>query len=383
MVAALDSSGLAGLSNPGVAILDASSYPLAVEANDGFNPWLPSSVDPGRTAAFLLTGGGLLLTFVGVFYGGLRQGEMIAFCVVAYVNSLVLALASIFQKALGSDTMLGIWETMNPSFFATFAYKNHWVGFATLSLFCGVAWFLSRHQSPGTKNDPRVFVGFTLPILLLTLPMSGSRAGVVLLLLMMVLLLGSLRGRSMASRVGTVLFILGLAGLIWKASSSTLVQRWKKTDGEIKAYSNRGDLVFGSNRIFLSGYALRMIRDQPLFGTGPGSHLYLLPVYMDRYPPENRSLKRKNATQPVEYVHSDWLQLVVELGLVGFALLVFPPLFLLVSSRGRGFDKLTRCLLWGCALLGCLSCGNSPSLTRQTHSCSPSCRPWLASVSRH
>lgn len=102
------------------------------------------------------------------------------------------------------------------------------------------------------------------------------------------------------------------------------------------------DRMSGRNEIYEN--ALKMLRDYSLWGSGAGSFVSLYQLYMT--PGQDWAA----------YLHNDWLESRITLGIVGFSLLVVGLVTLFLRSwLGSGLSTLRIVIaLWWLALAGCL-----------------------------
>jgi O-antigen ligase len=104
-------------------------------------------------------------------------------------------------------------------------------------------------------------------------------------------------------------------------------------------FAARPSAVFtgGNFRPLQHQVAWAMVRDRPWFGWGGGSYLYLSPAYAPRVPEMMHALRsqRQNHRPIFPHADGDWLEFIVEYGLVGAALLVTIAAGWLVWVLGR------------------------------------------------
>ncbi len=102
------------------------------------------------------------------------------------------------------------------------------------------------------------------------------------------------------------------------------------------------DRMSGRNEIYAN--AVNMAKDYPLWGSGAGSFASMYQLYME--PGQNWAA----------YLHNDWMEARVTLGIVGLSLLVAALITLLIRSCfGTGLSTLRIVVvLWWLALAGCL-----------------------------
>jgi hypothetical protein len=242
----------------------------------------------------------------------------------------VLAAVGLWFRATGATQMLGFGEAVNPWFFASFRYHNHWVAFALLGLGWLLAWWWSRRHHPWRRNDPRALVAVAIGALFLSLPFSHSRSGMLFAVAWGGLLLWGL-ARSLGNEEGKsgerprhqqrrwIVLGGGLAGLIaMVVSAPALEHRWEGTLEQWEAYQQGGtfDIRFGP----APAASLELIGQKPLWGWGAGSYFRAFPsVAGDAFRYETWGRER---LARLEFAHCDWLQFPAEIGLGGMSLLL-------------------------------------------------------------
>lgn len=269
--------------------------------------WLPGSIDAK-------TSGWVLLHLFSLILGGLvlRDGlsrsrsRKFLFRVVALAG-LVVALAGIYQKTVGTDSMLwGVRLPNEGNFFAAFRYHGNAAAFLNLSWPAAlVIWIRSRLRRPGSlvaSLDLCVFL-----VIFGALFVNTSKAGLIIgpagLILAAWLFRRELSVRTTSGAgvfvITGFLFLLGvvavLPGLVFKIS------KWKQLLTE-------GQTLHG--RLDAQRACLLAIQDTGLYGAGAGTFHYAFPPYKERI---------EGLTGYWEHAHQDWLQTIIEWGWIGFA----------------------------------------------------------------
>ena len=202
------------------------------------------------------------------------------------------------------------------------------------------------------KNSrwPKCLAGLTVPLSLYGIWLSQSRSGGLIALAMIgaSLLLWTSSFRShirWSMRLGA--FAAVVAGLImlW-LSNSTYVMRFKEllpvdqsgSSSLNTAHEHMRDRIKGNIRYNIYSAALRAWRDiSPWFGIGPGMHQHLWFHYAAS-PDGDRAQgiwpTRPNSDTHAHQVHSDWLQLLEEYGIVGVTIFLIWMLSMLVLLTG-------------------------------------------------
>jgi O-antigen ligase len=142
--------------------------------------------------------------------------------------------------------------------------------------------------------------------------LTFSRAGWVATVvgLFALLLMGESRLRFGWPRIAVVLVLLGgIAVMFWKVNPiQDYLSKTVKIDERSQAITLK-DPTLGGRTVMWKG-TVNMIRDNPLWGTGPGSWQWIYQFYKDPALP----------SRP-DYTHNDFLNLASDYGLVGFLIM--------------------------------------------------------------
>ena len=229
------------------------------------------------------------------------------------LNGTALALESILQRLSGTNKLLWLVQPVinqyGESQFGPFAYRSNSAQYFNLVWpVCLGFWWKLRHRGRfAARAHARLGGGphlVLLPcgVLLAAAPIiSTSRGGALValggILVAAVLLSFANRRSTWLMRLGTILLLaatLGLASFLG----------WDKL-------ANRLTTIFSddlSGRVEIYENARQMARDFPLFGTGPGTFVWVYHLY------------RAHAQDEwAAYAHNDWLETRITFGWAGFA----------------------------------------------------------------
>lgn len=230
-----------------------------------------------------------------------------------------------------------------------------WAAFALLTLAALIGLFLHSlgRGGAGFFRGPAFGGALAAALIAITIPLSGSRAGTLMLLVLLALAaargwrrslraISPSRGGAPAAAIALGLAVLVAAGGWWLAGD-TLRARAAKTKEQVSAAWTTGGL---GSRSVLYRDTWRMAGDRPLFGWGMASFPIIFRLY--------NSQESKIDRLPVIYhdAHSDWLQSLAELGFAGTALLGAAVVLPALSLRGLRLPALPYFLLAGCVLIG-------------------------------
>lgn len=196
---------------------------------------------------------------------------------------------------------------------------NLFIGIICICLFLFLGWAFSLS---GYKKSISAFSA----IFILAVIYSTSRSGVIVLLLcigMFIFLSG------LYSTCSIKIKLIGISVFAILALIPTLFSLHKLTN------LNNFDSIHSDsnirNRFYYAQAAIHLISDNPLTGTGPGTTVYSLSRYKDRFM-VNTAVVHPNEGLPKvglhynslgKHLHNDHLQLLAEIGIIGYSLLLW------------------------------------------------------------
>jgi O-antigen ligase len=325
----------------------------------GWIHWLPTTADIAHTLADARVWLAALLQAALVSAVVRTPAAARRIWIVIALNGFALAAIGACFHFAGATQVLGLIDPPEKTyFFATFFYKNHWAAYgaltATAAFTLALQFWRAALAGDHAARGKTLFFACAGLLTAITLPLPGSRAGVI-----------------MAAAL-VALFFATMTWTWWRSKGGSRAQdRWAMAFGAVvaagivafgvNAYAHRAayDLERTTNifdpkasrespalRLLVSRDTWRMALKRPWFGWGPGCFEIVFPVFQGRYlrGPDGRPLAR------FEFAHNDWLQLPAEAGLLGAALLIV-PVGLLARRAWRGADAAGRFGLLGCALI--------------------------------
>lgn len=300
--------------------------------------WLPYCANPNSHAVLLLWFPPALVAVLAAKHGLLKKSKRLLLEGICW-NGAVLALLGFFQLLSGTQKLL--WLTpMEGYFFSTFGYPNFAGAFFTLiaAISTGL-WFHHVTQEAGLtpaflltdEDEPSLIDTYRMLVPALMAFVAAfatiSRAAVLLSSLVIVVLGVYMLGYTW-NRVtsGTRVMIVSVAGaLVFAVLVSLVVFKLEGFKREVKTItlSSVVDRVTGRG-YYHARVAKAIFKDHPVYGVGGWGY----PLYLHQYltPEETKRMQIQGGAN----VHNDSLQFLAEQGLVGYGLIVFCALSLVV-----------------------------------------------------
>jgi O-antigen ligase len=319
--------------------------------------WLPSSAQPSVTLGALWLFDGIYFSCLNVALLVARRRSLRIILAVAVANAFALAVFGTVQKLAGSEGLFfGAVKSPQVMFFSSFVYDNHWGAF-TLLMICACIGLVIRYaggrDGRGFFNGP-AFIGLVAAFLIgLSIPLSGSRACTFLLCVVVATAVckalprasQTMKASGMA-RGGRLLVAATIAivaiSAIWLIAGEVIKARAEKTRDQISEMWAQGSI---GSRAVLYHDTWRMARQRMPFGWGMGSFPRVFLLY--------NTQESKIDRIPVVYhdAHSDWLQSVAEIGIVGTLLIGAAACLPFMSIRRLAMPPISFFLLIGCVLV--------------------------------
>ena len=280
------------------------------------------------------------------FYYLKERAQIRKFTLLLVVAAVLLAFLGIVQKVnyVPSDNLkeiFGIWDTPEPRYFyASFTYKNHWSAYAILIISCLFA--LKTRESLRCnfyrKNDLKsIFYFVGLGILLISIPHSGSRSGIVVLLFLIILLTLVLFKKN-------ILRLKTLTGLCLVIIMSCLVGLFLNKETTKEMLSNTISQIQNEKpplRFLLWKDLVGQISKKTFWGYGYDSYATINPIFQSKKIRDQRTIGLANAHNSyiplIGYGHSDILEWISEFGWVGLSFFILPVILLI--CRNLFFSK--------------------------------------------
>ena len=242
-----------------------------------------------------------------------RQDTLQVLVLFLIFMAALLASYGIFQVLTHSDA---VWHLTKPSQYGnratgTYFCPNHLAGFLEMVLPLGLAYLFAGRLNATFK----VFLGYACLVISVGIGLTLSRGGVLATGVSVLVFLFWLLGHR-KYRVQALVALVGMIALSYfaVAQSSFLKDRIHQAFQRESSHDlNVRPLVWKAG--------INMWKDQPVFGVGPGQFDALFSLYRPRQVQERPG-----------WMHNDYLQLLVEYGLVGSTVFVLGGLFLVLGA---------------------------------------------------
>ncbi len=305
-------------------------------------------------------------TACALWAGIAHRRTAFALLVTLAVNGFLFAVFGILQKAGGVEKIYGVRVVESGNFLAAMIYANHGAAYfnlvTALCLALAIDTFVRNLRYPG-RSGPAILYFLFGTLSLAATGLSVSFGGVTILALLLLLvvpvavwhlrpLVRSAPGTSAGLMVAaTLLFLAGAIGGAVMISRFEDRLRSKLADSGRRSAQTRWDAA---------QRGIDMLADRWLLGWGAGGFRYGFTKY-DRdmtLVPTGEGMRRYFW----EHQHDDWLEWLIELGVLGFAPIVFAMGWFLQElwQQRVWLDPAQFTLAGGLLLLGVYACIDFP-----------------------
>ena len=231
------------------------------------------------------------------------QAKKLTFIFIVYGSAL--AALALLQGVSSNGKLFWIRQPrLGGWIYGPYVNHNHYAGLMELLVPIPLVFSLSSMAS----SRERGIAGIAAAVMAGTIFLSGSRGGmlamVVELLILGTLLIRQKKGLRIAIGVGTFLLVLGTL-LTWLGGKE-LTQRVSTISSETRSE------ISGGMRLSIDHDSLHMFRIRPILGWGLGTFPVVYPQFRSFY-----------TNFFVNEAHNDYLQLLTEMGLLGFATMIW------------------------------------------------------------
>ena len=329
-----------------------------------FHSWLPSSIkssfsDMSPIRVLLL----MTMTFffgVAQYHINIKYQKRVVLPVLVLLSSLI-SLVGLIQLVLASRNILGLFNAADEGlglFFGTFLYKNHAAAYLNLGLACSLACLLKPSPpSRKTRSSPNGLFLLLSFLILSGIIFSGSRFG----FLCSLGILGSalpifykkyLHLRIVKATPFAAFVFFAILSLI--ACYSLLAGR-KEVSHLTTINTDIVNEISYKQRILTYESGLKMFLEKPIFGWGAGNFRHGFRQFQDLESEESKThlphVKKREQIYFWQHAHNDYLEYLIELGVVGTLILFSIPgyLFWMILRSKRWKEPVPLILLVGLA----------------------------------
>jgi O-antigen ligase len=248
----------------------------------------------------------------------LRSSQARTIAVILALYGFSIAAFALLQGVAPNGKLYWLRQpSMGGWIYGPYVNHNHYAGL--MELMVPIPLVLSLTRLAGEKE--RIAAGIAAAIMVGTVFLSGSRGGMLAIFIELVVFGVVLlrQRRSLRIAVGVAAFAVVLVSLLTWLGGKELTSRVSSISTEARSE------ISGGMRLSIDRDAFLMFRNKPVLGWGLGSFPIVYPQFRSFY-----------TNFFVNEAHNDYLQLLCEMGLLGFGTLIW---FLVVLYR-RGLPKI-------------------------------------------
>lgn len=294
--------------------------------------------------------------------------RLVWLCFAILINMLFIAIYSIINHYVTNDTYI-LWMKIPESMWyggratGVFFCPNHLAAFMNFGIIFCVALLLTPRKKGVALKEVlwlNILAAAILPILIWADVLTLSRGGMASLFVALVVGL-SIFGFSNVKplkRLGIILGVIISAVLLLVLIFSTenIIHEHCKKHGFYKLMTEESEQSFGErlhetfwygfDRGWYIGSALRAWESNPVWGIGPGQHSSRWGEFAatpDGTREPFKAPRLRNDTYHLYEVHSDWVQLLEEYGVVGIVLFIISMVFImggLINANNQAMKDL-------------------------------------------
>ncbi len=264
-----------------------------------------------------------------------RQVKLMATIFSAY--GFVVAMFAVLQSVSSNGKVYWLRTPRFGGFiYGPYVNRNHYAGLMEMLVPIPLVLALSQNARGGRRGMALIAAA----VMASTIFLSGSRGGMLAFTAEMCVLAAVLtyhrRGPGSVRLISGFLAVL-IIMLLWLGGSS-FIDRVATLD------SNPRHEISAALRLTIAADAVRMFSQRPVLGWGLGTFAEVYPQFQSVFP---------DAT--IDQAHNDYLQLLVEMGSVGFAIILWfiVSMYRHAIAKIRGWDHDLNGSVALAALLGC------------------------------
>ncbi len=308
--------------------------------------WLPTSIETPferfnvwRQFVIYAT---VWLTVCGLWVGITRRKTLQILVGVLVANACILGLVGFAYRASGATKVLGLAEFPGAASFASFIYQNHAGSYFGLMSFLALGlavWHFFEGRKRMARSTPAALWMIAAVLLMFAVAFSLSRGAVIsatifglaAMLAVVVLRFTSATQSTVPTIVPVMVAVAVLGTVGWIVRQVDFSMVYYRFEQLSKLKANDPSVV---GRQLARESAINMLGDYWVRGVGAGGFRYLFPEYIKTKP-----MIYERGQLFWEHAHNDWLEIPIELGVVGSALIALGICWVAwVWFRDRGWS---------------------------------------------
>lgn len=274
------------------------------------------------------------LTVCALWIGITRRKSLHLLLGALVANACILGLVGFVHKASGGVKVLWLREFPGAASFASFVYQNHAGAYFSLLAFTSLGlavWHFFEGRKRMARSTPSALWLIASLLLVFAVVFSLSRGAIISLtvfgmaaVIAVVILRFTSSTQSTIPAIVPVLVALGVVGTVaWMVRQVDFSAVYFRFEQLSKLQANDPSVV---SRRLAQESATAMLGDHWVRGVGAGGFRYLYPEYIRQQP-----MIYESGRLFWEHAHNDWLEIPIELGAAGTALLLLAGGYLLLG----------------------------------------------------
>ncbi|HBN75914.1 MAG TPA: hypothetical protein DD473_08860 [Planctomycetaceae bacterium] len=317
----------------------ADLYPELIGTEPRFS-WNKISLAPVETRLTLVPILCVLLLFLLMVQRFQHRKHARSVMLVISLGMAVYALFGTLQYLLGNGMFFGLITHPFTNTFTgskgSFTNSNHFAGFLALALGPLLAWTITSaahsktsrsHRREWNSNMRIAFGGVASILLLIGIVLSGSRGGLILASVSLVITMSlTMIRRAADARLPIVFAVFGIIGL---GAISLIGDRILEVNAQELVSADIEKMDRGNARGIIWESNLAAQKEFRWFGTGLGTHRHVIPAYHEE----------KVSRRIYTHAENSYLQIGTENGVVGWILLTLAILLVIFKLMKAAFSS--------------------------------------------
>lgn len=326
-----------------ISFMPLPENPSVLITRPGWIAWLPGTIDRSETLRAAVPWISALMLAGAIRQANFGPRAVRLLWAALLIHGLVVSGVGAYFFFTDPNSILGLFRDPYGYHFASFVYRNHWAAYVVLlvAVALGFSFSALRHWSRRRIGLDAILPGLVVALLLaITLPMPGTRSGMVMVALLfssaaffLLRRIARINDMPISRRWSLLLLIAGFLASVGFVGVSlnrqTLQKHWNRTVQEAQGLTQGA----ASIRMNFTKDTLRIAWERPVWGWGLGSFARVFRSYHGDYLRDEYGRPKARLLR----AHNDWAQIWAEAGIVGLMVLVVPVIMRLrdICSDGR------------------------------------------------